>query len=72
MFINLVNTQLTNGALDDLAQLKKLEKLFVYGTKISTEGIISFHKLKPEVTIDTGGYSLPQLSSDSIIFKRKI
>ena len=72
MFINLVNTRLTNIALDDLLKLKKLKKIFVYRTKISAEAITAFLKQKPGVTIDTGGYLLPQLASDSIIFKRKI
>jgi uncharacterized membrane protein len=71
-FLNLVNTSFTDEGLKSLSSLKKLQKLFAYKTNLSPTAIESFHTLLPNAVIDTGGYSLPVLASDSIIFKKKI
>lgn len=71
-YLNLVGTNLSDKGLMYLAQLKNLGQLFVYDTKVTKEGVRAFLHQRKEVVIDTGGYVLPKLPGDTVVFKRKI
>ena len=70
-YINLVGTKITDTGLSHLSALKKLKSIFVYQTAVTSEGLKDFSVKLPEARVDTGGYKLPQLASDSVVFKRK-
>ncbi|MGC3947559.1 MAG: hypothetical protein QM762_24155 [Chryseolinea sp.] len=70
--LNVVNTPITDEALQSLATAETMTKIFVYRTKASKSGIQAYHKLKPNVVIDTGGYVLPKLTSDTTVYRRKV
>lgn len=72
MVINMVNTQVTDQGLAELQKMPQLKKLFVYNTGITADGIARLRDINTKLNIDTGGYALPRLASDSIVFKRKI
>lgn len=70
VYLNLVGTPLTDQCVDNLGSIKTLSNVFLFGTKISEQGISKLHELNPTLTIDKGGYTLDQLPSDTIEFKR--
>jgi hypothetical protein len=45
--------------------LKKLQQIFLYQTNIAGNEWGNIKKVFPHTVIDTGGYSLPFLSSDT-------
>jgi uncharacterized membrane protein len=71
-YLNLVGTKITDAGLAHLSSLKKLKKVFVYQTEVTQTGLQDFATKLPEALVDTGGYVLPQLASDSVVFKRNI
>lgn len=70
-YINLVGTKITDTGLVHLTSMKKLKNIFVYQTAVTPKGLEDFSVKLPEARVDTGGYKLPQLASDSVVFKRK-
>jgi uncharacterized membrane protein len=69
--LNLVGTNLHDEGLNHLASLKNLKKLFIYKTAVTPAAIGQFSQKTKNVTLDTGSYQLPVLSSDSVVYKRK-
>jgi hypothetical protein len=51
--------------------MKKLKNIFVYQTEVTAKGLQDLSAKLPDAHVDTGGYTLPQLVSDSVVFKRK-
>jgi hypothetical protein len=70
-YINLVGTKITDEGLSYLSSMKKLKNIFVYQTAVTSKGLQDFSGKLPDARVDTGGYTLPQLASDSIVFRRK-
>lgn len=68
--LNLINTNLTDEGLKGLVDLKNLNKIFLYNTQVTREGITWLSSQLPKAQIDTGGYKLPQLATDTIIARR--
>ena len=71
-YLNLVGTKLTDKGLSYLSGMKKMKDIFVYQTDVTAKGLADFTTKLPDTHVDTGGYLLPQLASDTIVFKRKI
>jgi uncharacterized membrane protein len=69
--LNLVGTNLHDEGLSNLAALKNLKKLFIYKTAVTPAAIEQFSQKTKGITLDTGSYRLPVLSSDSVVYKRK-
>ena len=67
--LNLVGTEIGDQGVSHLATLKKLEKIFLYKTQVTPMGIKQLSGKLPLADIDTGGYQLPSLATDTIIFK---
>jgi hypothetical protein len=64
--LNLVNTAVSYQGLANLKQLKNLRHIYVYNTKITSAHYSVLKKQFPEAVIDTGGYRLPALASDTV------
>jgi hypothetical protein len=45
--------------------LKNLQSLYVYGTGVQQEDMARLKKVLPKTAIETGGYSIPILESDT-------
>ena len=69
--LNLVGNQISNEGLLHIERLDKLEKVYLFQTEISHEGVDKLVKDRPKLEIDTGGYEMPQLVTDTLVFKSK-
>jgi len=64
-YINLVGTGVTAKGLEELKELKNLKQIFIYQTAITSNELMNLKKIFPEAHIDTGGYKVPILVSDT-------
>jgi Leucine-rich repeat (LRR) protein len=67
--LNLTNTKVTAIGLTQLADLKKLQTVYLFGTLVKPGDYLQLKKLFPKTTIDTGGYTLPFISNDTVRVK---
>lgn len=70
-YINLSKTNVSQNGVAQLQQLKNLEKIYLYGIAGSQFNIPALKKLMPKTLIDTGGYIVPTLVSDTTIVEAK-
>jgi uncharacterized membrane protein/mono/diheme cytochrome c family protein len=70
-YLNLVNTKVTDAGIAQLKNIKTLKELFVYKTGINQSGYNNLRKLFPKTMIDTGGYTVPTLPTDTVLVKEK-
>jgi hypothetical protein len=63
--LNLVGTDVSDEGLQSLAAIRSLRQLFIFNSQVTPQGVVSIRGKLPEVSIDTGGYVLPQLVSDT-------
>jgi uncharacterized membrane protein/mono/diheme cytochrome c family protein len=70
-YLNVSGTGITNNGLKNLAALKNLKQLYVYQTLITPQECSKLKTFFPGVEIDTGGYKLAFLQSDTIKVKAK-
>ena len=68
-YLNLVGTKITAKGLTQLKSLKDLRQIFLYQTAISGAEFSQLSKLFPKALIDTGGYKLQFLESDTVELK---
>jgi len=68
-YLNLVGTAVTSKGLNQLKSLKDLRQIFLYQTAISEAEFSQLSKLFPKAVIDTGGYKLQFLESDTVELK---
>lgn len=68
-YLNLVGTKITAKGLAQLKSLKELRQIFLYQTAISGAEFSQLSKLFPKALIDTGGYKLQFLESDTVELK---
>jgi len=68
-YLNLVGTSVTAKGLMQLKSLKKLRQIFLYQTAISVKEFSQLNKIFPNAVIDTGGYKLKYLESDTVELK---
>lgn len=64
--INLTDTQFQEPYLQQLTNLKKLKKVYVFNSKLDINGPKSLKD--GQITIDYGNYGLPTIASDSIVY----
>lgn len=64
-YLNITNTKTTGNGLLALRTLKKLKQVFLYKTNITASGYQNLEKAFPGAKIDTGGYTLPMLATDT-------
>jgi mono/diheme cytochrome c family protein len=65
-YLNLVGTKVTTKGLEQLKDLKNLQQIFLYQTSIPATDWTNLKKIFPKTLIDTGGYKVPMLESDTI------
>jgi uncharacterized membrane protein len=68
--LNLVGTPVTAVGLGKLKELKKLRTVYLYRTKVSGGDWATLRRAFPKVDLDTGGYSMPVLESDTAIVRQ--
>jgi hypothetical protein len=65
--LNLANTNITEKGLENIKSLKELRKVYLFQSKVQ------FSKLKmadfPKIRLDTGGYTVPTLVTDTSLVK---
>jgi hypothetical protein len=64
-YLNLVGTGVTANGLQALKELKNLKSIYLYQTKVEKTDWPLLEKLFPATHIDSGGYKVPILESDT-------
>jgi Leucine-rich repeat (LRR) protein len=70
-YLNLSGTAVSSRGLALLTGLKKLQYLYIYGIAITADEFNRLAKNLPATRIDTGGYKVPVLASDTTLVKAK-
>lgn len=68
-YLNLVGTKITAAGLVQLKDLAGLQSVYCYQAGIRPEDWALLRKTFPKVAIDTGGYQVPLLPTDTMIVK---
>jgi uncharacterized membrane protein len=71
-YLNVVGIAVTDKTLIALRDMSELNEIYIYQTKITSEGVRNFLKQSPGVKVDTGKYQLKPLPGDTVVYKRKI
>jgi mono/diheme cytochrome c family protein/uncharacterized membrane protein len=70
-YLNLVNTKITASGLLQLKDLKELQNVYLYQSAINKHEWADLKKQFPKTTLDSGGYVVPVLVTDTIEVKDK-
>lgn len=70
--LNLVSTNITAEGLKALKNLKQLQSLYLYQTKINKEDWVQLQKEFPKTLLDSGGYNVPLLPTDTVVLKAPV
>jgi len=68
--LNLVGTQVSAPGVLRLRELKKLRAVYLYKTRVGRLDWAELRKGFPGVELDTGGYSLPALVTDTAVVRK--
>jgi len=68
-YLNLVGTKVTAEGVIQLKELKNLQSIYLYQTAVKKSDWNSLKKAFPGVLIDSGGYTVPSLPTDTIEVK---
>ncbi len=71
MYLNLSETAVTDAAVVSLKQNKQLQQLYVNQTKVTAATVQQLAKDITGLKIDTGGYRLPVLASDTMVYHKQ-
>lgn len=69
--LNLVGTKVTATGLLALKDLKSLGTIYLYQTNVKKEDWEGLKKIFPGAVIDSGGYVLPFLETDTMVAQHK-
>ncbi|HEY8958633.1 MAG TPA: hypothetical protein VIM72_22625, partial [Chitinophaga sp.] len=69
-YLNLAGTAVNSEGLLALQQNKKLQQLYVYQAGLTPTAFRQLQQALPKLMLDTGGYRLQQLASDTIIYHK--
>lgn len=69
-YLNLAGTAVAPEGFLALQQNKKLQQVYVYQAGMTPATMQQLQKSLPKLKIDTGGYQLQQLASDTIIYHK--
>ncbi|MES1215318.1 MAG: c-type cytochrome domain-containing protein [Bacteroidota bacterium] len=70
-YINLVHTSVTAKGVSELKTIKSLRSIYLYQSAVGTSDWPALKKLFPKTTLDSGGYVVPTLVSDTTEVKEK-
>jgi hypothetical protein len=68
--LNLVGTNVSAAGVAGLKGLPKLRTIYLYKTKVNGGDWAELKKVLPKVELDTGGYAMPFLETDTAIVRR--
>jgi len=68
-WLNLSGSTLPPTGLEKLGKLGSLQHLYLYGTALPAAQVARLAQQLPTCRIDTGGYRLPVLASDTVVVK---
>ena len=68
-YLNLVGTRVTAQGIMQLKNLKNLQSIYLYQTEVKKSDWNSLKKMFPKTLIDSGGYTVPFLPTDTIEVK---
>ncbi|WP_114789458.1 c-type cytochrome domain-containing protein [Niabella yanshanensis] len=68
-YLNLGRTRISSESLMQLSGLKRLERLYLYDIAGAKFDLSSLKKQLPGTLIDTGGYKVPILKSDTTVYE---
>lgn len=68
-YLNLAGTQITAKGLTQLASLSSLKHVYLYQAPVSKTDWAGLQKLMPQTTLDSGGYHIAPLITDTIIVR---
>jgi len=68
-YLNLVGTPVTAQGVIQLKDLKDLQSIYLYQTAVAQSDWNNLKKLFPKTLIDSGGYTVPFLATDTIEVK---
>jgi mono/diheme cytochrome c family protein/uncharacterized membrane protein len=63
--LNLVGTSVTATGVLQLKNLKELQSIYLYQTGVAASGWQALQRAFPQALLDTGGYAVPTLASDT-------
>jgi uncharacterized membrane protein len=69
--LNLVGNRISDAGLMTIASLPGLEKIYLYQTDVTSEGVSTVLRGNSKIDLDTGGYIIPRLATDTMVFKSK-
>ena len=68
--LNIVGTAVTANGLIQLKANKQLQAVYIYQSSVDKKAIATLKATLPKVNIDTGGYTVPTLASDTTVFAK--
>ena len=70
-YLNLVATKVSTAGILQLNKLRSLHSLFIYQAKVQRSDWPALQKAFPQTHIDSGGYSVESLPTDTMVMKAK-
>jgi hypothetical protein len=68
--LNLVGTAVTTNGLMQLKNNQALQVVYIYQSAVPKKDYAALKTALPKITIDTGGYTVPTLQSDTTVFTK--
>jgi len=68
-YLNLVGTRVTAQGIMQLKNLRNLQSIYLYQTEVKKSDWNNLKKMFPKTLIDSGGYRVPFLPTDTIEVK---
>jgi len=68
-YLNLVGTSVTSKGIMELKGLKNLQSIYLYQTAVKKSDWHDLKKMFPKTLIDSGGYTVPFIATDTIEVK---
>jgi hypothetical protein len=67
----MVGDPISDVALGHVLKLPALQKVYLYQTNVTGGAVRKLITDRPKLEIDTGGYVMPPLVTDTMVFKGK-
>lgn len=68
-YLNLVGTNVTARGVLQLKNLKNLQSIYLYQSAVKKSDWNDLKKAFPKTTIDSGGYTIPFIATDTVVVK---
>jgi hypothetical protein len=69
--LNLSGTAVTAQGLAHLREIPALQQLFLFQAQVKSSDWATLKSYFPKTQIDTGGYAVPTLATDTTVLKKK-